>query len=244
MIAFFFIQYFFAKGKLILKTDGELKELYGQQYAERLSKTQAHLRFRRLITNMRLRPQDSVADVGCGSGMLMPYVAPFVNSYVGVDFSQPFIEIANAKKNALGIRNARFECASIQEFCRKNVGAFNIVFAMDFSEHVYDENWLQILMSIKTSLVNGGILYVHTPNARFFIEIMKKNNFIMKQFPEHVAVRTVEENVELLQKAGFRVSRTLLVPHYNILRTLHLLSFLPFIGNYFKARILIEAIST
>jgi hypothetical protein len=70
---------------------------------------------------------------------------------------------------------------------------------------------------------------------------MKRHNFLVKQFPEHIAVRNLKENIDLLEKAGFQVSKTQLIPHYNILRFLHPLSFLPIIGRYFQARIFVEA---
>lgn len=227
---------------MALKTQDELKELHGQQYADRFDKTQRPVRLERLVRKIRLNPHDKVADFACGNGMLMSLVAPKAHSYIGVDFSQPIIDIANAKKEALGITNASFECASIEEFCRSNQCAFNLGFALDFSEHVYDEEWLSILASIRSSLIGQGRLYLHTPNAKFMIEILKKHNFIFKQFPEHVAVRTMDENIALIEKSGFKISRVSLIPHYNVLRYLHPLSFAPLFGAYFKARIFIEAI--
>ena len=191
---------------------------------------------------MRLDARDKVSDFGCGSGLLMPYVAPLVHSYTGVDFSQPFIELANAKKESLGMANASFQCTSVEAFCSANQNAFDTAFALDVLEHVYDEDWRSILKSIRSSLTDEGRLYIHTPNARFFVEIMRKHNFILKQFPEHVAVRTPEENVALLENAGFRVARMLLLPSYTFLRMVHPLSYVPLVGGYFKARIFVEAV--
>lgn len=225
-----------------MPTNDQLKELYGGQYAATYDETHTPYRIERLIANIRVCAQDNVVDFGCGSGMLMPYIAPHVSSYVGVDFSPQFIAIANAKKMALGITNAMFECASIGEFCLRRVHAFDAAFVIDFAEHVWDEEWLQLLTAMRESLVSGGKLFLHTPNRRFFLEMMKSHNILVKQFPEHVAVRSVEENAALLLKAGFRISRTLLIPHYNILRLVHPLSFVPLVGDYFKARIFIEAI--
>ena len=68
---------------------------------------------------------------------------------MGVDFSQPFIDAANDKKRQLGIENARFFCSTIKEFCEENKAQFDGGFAMDFSEHVYDEEWLAILQSFR-----------------------------------------------------------------------------------------------
>ncbi len=233
----------------MLKTNEELKELHGHAYASRFDETQLPSRLERLIANMNFTSQDNVVDFACGSGLLMEYIAPLVKSYVGVDFSQPFIDIANNKKKKIEdlaegnfrAKNVRFECASIQDFCRRNPRSFEIAFAMDISEHVYDEEWLDMLTSMRAALVKGGKLYLHTPNARFFLEVMKKHNIFVKQFPEHIAVRTLEDNVTLLKKAGFAIAKTRLIPHYNVLRLLHPLSFMPILGACFQARIFVEA---
>jgi hypothetical protein len=44
-----------------------------------------------------------------------------------------------------------------------------------------------------------------------------------------------------LKKAGFRISNVRLIPHYNVLRFLHPLSYAPILGAYFQARIFVEA---
>jgi 2-polyprenyl-6-hydroxyphenyl methylase/3-demethylubiquinone-9 3-methyltransferase len=226
-----------------MKTHHELRELHGHEYVERFENSQRPTRLRRILEMVAIEPQDRVVDYACGSGMLMMHVAPLAKSYVGVDFSQPFIDRANTKKTSFGMENARFECSTIQEFGKKNQASFDSAFAMDISEHVYDEEWLDILISIRASLRTDGKLYLHTPNARFFLEIMKKHNFILRQFPEHIAVRTPEANIKLLEKAGFRISKVRLIPHYNVMRFLHPLSFIPFFGAYFQARIFIVAIN-
>lgn len=226
-----------------LKTPHELRELHGDEYVQRFENSQHPTRLGRILKMMVIEPQDRVVDYACGSGMLMEHVAPLVKSYVGVDFSQSFIDVANIKKSKFGITNVRFICTTIQDFCRKNPASFDTAFAMDISEHVYDADWVDMLVNIRSSLVTGGKLYLHTPNARFFLEIMKKHNFVLKQFPEHISVRAPEDNIKLLEEAGFRISKVRLIPHYNVLRFLHPLSVIPFFGNYFKARIFIEAVN-
>ena len=70
---------------------------------------------------------------------------------------------------------------------------------------------------------------------------MKHHNFIIKQYPQHIAVRSPEANGKLLVEAGFSINKMKLIPHYNVLRVIHFLSHTPFFGKYFKARIFIEA---
>lgn len=223
-------------------TEQELKDLYGKTYVEAFGAQQSQQRLARLVPLMKLQLIDHVVDFACGNGMLLPMVAGRVQSYTGVDFSQDFIAAAQARQAASGVTGAYFVCADIIDFCAENPAKFDVAFAMDFSEHVYDEAWVMLLQAIKTSLKPGGRLYLHTPNATFFLEQMKARNFIVKQFPEHIAVRTLEHNVRLVEKSGFHARAVHLLPHYNILRFLHGLSGLPWVGKYFQARIFMEAV--
>ena len=224
-----------------MKSRKELKDLYGGKYVESFKLKQSPFRLDRLVKLMAINETYNVVDFACGNGMLMPFIASKVKSYTGVDFSDAFIKAANEKKKQLSIHNAEFVCSDITEFCLRNPKSFDVGFAMDFSEHVYDEEWLQILRGIKSSIKPNGKLYFHTPNAEFFLEKMKSKNFIVKQFPEHIAVRSPAENIDILEKAGFKADRVKLIAHYNILRFLHPISYIPLIGKYFKARIFIEA---
>ncbi len=219
----------------------DLVSLYGEEYVVKFELNQSAERLRRLLRLMDLGPQCILADFACGNGMLMELVAPMVQEYVGVDFSQRFIEAANRKRDRLAIRNASFVCARIEDFCAEYPEHFDISLVMDASEHIPDGEWASILAGIRSSMKSGGKLYVHTPNADFFLEIMKSKNFLVKQFREHIAVRTPSQNAEMLYRAGFSKVETILLPHYNFLKYLHPISFLPGAGKYFKARIFLSA---
>jgi cyclopropane fatty-acyl-phospholipid synthase-like methyltransferase len=226
-----------------MKSSEGLRNLYGKEYVEKFAKTQSPKRLKRLIKYFQVKPHFDVIDFACGNGLLLSHVAPQVNKYVGIDFSEVFIRDAIKRKEHMGISNAEFYCEDILIFCKKHPRAFDCGFAMDFSEHVFDEEWVELLSSMRKSLKPGGRLYLHTPNLEFFLELMKDKNIIFKQFEEHVAVRTPEANINLLKQAGFQIKTVSLLPHYNIIKIVHILSFIPFVGRYFKARIFIEAIA-
>ena len=223
------------------KSQNPLKSLYNEAYVASFELTQSPLRISGLINYMELDCSQDVVDFACGSGMLTPHIAPLVKSYTGVDFSEPFIRTANQKKETLSVTNVEFVCSEITDFCRERKNRYNTGFALDFAEHVYDKEWLEILRSIRTSIKSGGTLYLHTPNGDFIVEKMKKRNFLLKQIHDHVAVRTPGENIRLLEQAGYQNIHIKFIPHYCILKILHPLSCLPFIGKYFKARLFIEA---
>lgn len=223
-----------------MKSQEELKELHGEKYVESFGSL-LPVRLKGILKYMPMDCNYNVADFACGNGMLMEFIAPIVNSYIGIDFSPPFIKAANEKREQLSVKNAQFVCADINEFCQRHEKTFDAGFAMDFSEHVYDKEWVEILGHIRRSIKPNGKLYLHTPNADFFLERMKSKNFIAKQFPAHIAVRTPDHNASMLRQAGYRLTRVRLIPHYNILRLVHPLSHIPIFGKFFSARIFIEA---
>lgn len=221
----------------------DTKRLHGRDYVERFKRGDNESRLKNILANIDVEKRDTVIDYGCGIGVLMSHIAPSVEKYIGVDFSEEFIEAANERKKESSITNAEMVCSSISEFSNSHKQNANIAFALDLSEHVDDKSWLQSLIDIRATLVPGGILYLHTPNSQYFLEIMKDKNIIIKQFPEHIAVRSVEQNIDLLERAGFKVRSIKILPHYNILKYLHFLSYLPILGKYFKARIFISCVA-
>ena len=224
----------------VTQSRDELKALYGDEYVEKF-KTQSPRRLGRLLPYLSLHPTDIVADFGCGNGMLLDLVGDRVRRYVGVDFSEPFIHAARRGVN-LRWPDAQFVCSSIVDFCSRRPNTFDVAFAMDFSEHVYDDDWLEILRSVRLALRPSGRLYLHTPNADFIVERMKAKNLILAPQFEHVAVRTTDENCRLLREAGFVVDRVRLIAHYKrVLSWVHALSVLPGVGRHFGARVFIEA---
>jgi len=106
------------------------------------------------------------------------------------------------------------------------------VFALDFSEHVDDDVWAGILAGVTIALKPEGSLYIHTPNREYIIEVLQHVG-ILKQFPEHIAVRDAVQNSRLLQDAGFQLVSCKFLSHYEPRqKPLALLSYVPFLGRF------------
>ncbi|NAZ92385.1 methyltransferase domain-containing protein [Vibrio toranzoniae] len=217
----------------------ELQALHGKKYVTDFLLNQNKFRIERILPFIDVTSSSDVADFACGNAMLMPFIAPLVNHYVGVDFSSEFINAANEHKKQSGITNASFYCENINKFCERNQKQFDVTFAMDFSEHVYDDDWLEILVSIRESMKTGATMYLHTPNAGYLVERIKKLG-IVQQLPEHIAVRDTTQNVRLLEVAGFKDIKVTYLAHYEKRQAwLHSLQHLPILGPLFQARLLI-----
>ncbi len=222
----------------------ELLELHSGKYVKNYSKENSKKRMKRLLPLMNLNKHDIVADFGCGSSVLLSLIYNKVRYYYGLDFNPEFILIANELLKLKHIKNAEFHCADIVKFCEREEynSQFNKVFALDLSEHIYDETFKNIALSAYKILKPRGRFYLHTPNLRFILEILKKYG-ILKQFLEHVAVRDAKQYKELLSMAGFNEIKVKYLPHWHpILRYFHIFSCFPLIGDLFKARLWIECI--
>ncbi|MDE1466337.1 class I SAM-dependent methyltransferase [Aurantiacibacter sp. D1-12] len=215
--------------------------LHSGDYVERYNRKPLD-RVRNLVSMMDISSDTRLADFACGNGMLLHALGDREGTYEGVDFSADFIDSANAWAEREGRKNYRFHCADVVDFCGEHQKQFDVACTLDFSEHVSDAEAVPIYAAIRSALADGGKLYLHTPNAAFFLE-QAKDKGIIAQFPEHIAVRDAKDTVAMLVAAGFPEAGITVryIAHYNVLRFLHPLSHLPFLGKWLQARLLIEA---
>jgi arsenite methyltransferase len=66
----------------------------------------------------RLRPTDTVLDVGCGTGSLALRLAPFAGHVHGLDASSEMMRIARGKQVAAGVKNVTFHTGAFDETFR------------------------------------------------------------------------------------------------------------------------------
>jgi cyclopropane fatty-acyl-phospholipid synthase-like methyltransferase len=214
----------------------QLRAIYDDEYVAQYD-PHAVPRIRRLLPLVPLTGGEAVSDFGCGNGVLLELIAPRVREYVGVDFSDAFVREAERRRMALGIQNGRFEVTDIETFCRRQPGHFDAAFALDFSEHVYDDQFHDIFAAIHGALKPGGRLYIHTPNAEYFMERLK-NRGILTQVEGHVGVRDARQHQALLARAGFAEVDVHYPAHYLPLAAkFHALGALPIVGPWFRARL-------
>jgi 2-polyprenyl-3-methyl-5-hydroxy-6-metoxy-1,4-benzoquinol methylase len=217
-------------------SDDELHAIYDEGYVD-VYDPHAVQRIRRMLSLFAVSPVARVADFGCGNGVLLELIASRVREYVGVDFSEPFIRAADERRNALGITNGSFVCADIVAFCQGQPNQFDAAFALDFSEHLYDDQFVAIFRAIHGALKPGAPLYIHTPNAEYFLERFHQWG-VLRQVEGHVGVRDARQHQALLSQSGFARLDVRYLPHYLYLAsTFDWLGALPIVGRHFRARL-------
>jgi len=217
-------------------SEERLRAIYDQGYVDQYD-PHAVQRMRRMLPFFELSGPEVVADFGCGNGVLAELIAPHVHEYVGVDFSEEFVRAAERRRDAQGIRNATFHCSDIVAFCARHPSQFDAGFALDFSEHIYDDQFLRIFRAIHGALKPGAALFLHTPNREYFIERFREDG-VLERIEGHVAVRNEEDHRELLAQCGFASVQVRYLAHYlRLASAFHGLGALPLVGRYFRARL-------
>lgn len=216
--------------------------LHSGEYVQVLASVPEN-RFDAVIPLLELKKNDRLVDFACGNGLLAELIGNNIGVYEGVDFSSDFINAAITRSGKNGLTNTRFHCMDIVSFCRNHPNEYDIVTAFDFSEHIYDEDFVKIFTGAREILKTGGSLYLYTPNLDFFWERMKDIG-LAKQFPQHIAVRNNGQYLHLLQECGFDVNKIHLFkpPHFNVFKYLRPLTRLPVIGRLFEAKLLYRCI--
>ncbi len=220
-------------------SEQQLREFYRDGYVSKYP-TVDNGRLAQQLKQVSLGRDDRVVDFACGNGLLLDLIHSRVKDYVGVDFSSEFIEDAETRMRAQGISNGSFQCMDIVGFCESHREEFDIAFASDFAEHIYDDDFVTLYTAMRGTLRPGGKLYTHTPNGDFFLERLKTIG-ILKQLEEHIAIRNEGEMVHLLNQCGYEVIECYRLRHYRwFLAWVHPLASVPGLREIFSARLLFE----
>jgi ubiquinone/menaquinone biosynthesis C-methylase UbiE len=191
------------------------------------------------------RPSDVVLELGSARGDVTFLLARHAREVVGVDAAPEALALAEAARARLGIGNVRWLEADVADLSAVAAKSVDAVAAIDLVEHVDDPTLASMLRECRRVLVPGGRLGLYTPDRAHYVERLKAHDFVLKQFPQHVAVRRVGAYRRLLSDAGFRIDlETWSVSPFPLVRWVEkALAPLPLVGPTFRYRILVRALA-
>ena len=227
------------------------EDLYPDEYYEQLHRVTTFAaperkwreRDRDILALADPGPHKTILDLGSALGDVCFLLAPHVKEAVGVDASPRAIELARARASESGLANVRFVAGDVADLGAIPEESVDVAGAFDLLEHVDDDTVGRMLRSLRRVLKPGGIFVAYTPNREHYVERLKAANVVLKQFPEHIAVRRPREIRRLLERAGWRIrSLTYSPAPFPVVRWLErALLPIPFVGRLFRYRILVRA---
>jgi ubiquinone/menaquinone biosynthesis C-methylase UbiE len=162
-------------------------------------------RFLRTCEHVRDSRAKSVLDVGCGSGRYLDAFAEMgVERLVGIDLSQPMLDLAGERLRAGGHRNAELVRADFEQFTTDE--RFDVVVAMGFFD--YQSNHVGVLKRMR--LLARHSVIASFPRRHWFRTPLRRFRYWLKRCPVHFyddpAVRMMGT------QAGFAAVETMRLP--------------------------------
>ena len=187
--------------------------------------------------------QRVLLDLGSARGDVCFLLSPHVREAIGIDASAKAIEIAEEQRRRRGLDNVRFVQGDVAELRPLPDASVDVAGAFDLLEHVDDATVRQMLGALRRVLKKGGAFVAYTPNREHYVERMKAHNFLLRQFPEHIAVRRPAQIRRLLSEEGWRVLDLgyATAPFPAVRWVERLLWRLPVVGRLFRYRILLRS---
>jgi ubiquinone/menaquinone biosynthesis C-methylase UbiE len=127
--------------------------------------------------------KSSVLDIGIGAGRTTQYLAKLCDKYVGIDYSQNFIN--HCKKKLSTLTNASFEFADARSMPQFRDNSFDfILFSFNGIDCLDNDGRNLVLKECKRLLKNGGLFCFSFHNfntiPKLFSLILSKNPFKLK----------------------------------------------------------------
>ncbi|MFY9549677.1 MAG: class I SAM-dependent methyltransferase [Thermoanaerobaculia bacterium] len=185
----------------------------------------------------------TLLDLGSARGDVCFLLAPLVKEAIGIDASPRALEIAEAERIKRGLDNVRFLPGDVATLSAIPDRSIDVAGAFDLLEHIDDATVRQMLRALRRVLKPGGRFVAYTPNREHYVERLKAREFLLKQFPQHIAVRRPREIARLLADEGWRIDAMTYspAPFPGVRWIEKLLWRLPGVGRLFRYRVLLSA---
>lgn len=142
-----------------------------------------------------------ILDVGCGTGVLIPYLIEKIGSsgeIIGIDIAEKMLEIARAKFPEDSFPNVKFVHADVMDF--EYQGKFDIIIFYSVFPHIQHKQ--KCIKKAASLLAAGGKLAICHSESREKINSIHQ----MTGFPvSHDLLPSAQEVANFMKQAGFEV---------------------------------------
>ncbi len=190
------------------------------------------------------RPEDRVLELGSARGDVTFFLARHAKEVVGLDASADALALAERARTEQGIGNVSFVKGDVADLSEFGDSSFDAVAAIDLVEHVDDPTLVAMFRETRRVLKRGGRFGIYTPDRAHYVERMKAHDFVLKQFPQHIAVRRRGAYRAFLSAAGLALELDAwsVSPFPGVRLVERALAPLPVVGGTFRYRILMRAV--
>lgn len=202
-------------------------------------------RNRDVMRLMTPRAGDRLVELGSARGDICFLLAPHAGEVIGVDAAGEALAMAEDERKRRGLHNVRWVKSDVADLAAFESGSVDGVAAIDLVEHIDDPTLIAMLEECRRILKSGGRLGIYTPDRAHYVERLKAHDLLIKQFPQHIAVRFARQYRRLLLQAGFRLELDTysVSPFPGVRWVERALATLPVLGETFRYRILMRAVT-
>ncbi len=169
------------------------------ELAQYLDRTES----RHVFSVIRVRPEDEVLDLGCGTGRWAFAFAEKCRYVLGVDFSKTMIRRAQQIAEERGVKNVEFAVESVQMFQPQK--RFDIIIISGVLVYFDDSELESLIQNVRQSLKPGGrIISRETVAIHKRIDVRGEYNEKIGDYYS-ATYRTADEYHRLFQKAGLEL---------------------------------------
>lgn len=170
-----------------------------------------HALLEQIASLARIRPEDRVLDVACGTGLVSFVVAPYAREVVGIDISPGMLAKAREIRHRRDIRNVHFVLGEAHHLPFKD-GEFDVVICRLAIHHFL--NPIREMREMARVLAVGGRLIVSdTISSEDEREARLHNALERLRDPSHARMLSQAELIQLIESAGLRVHDALCRTH-------------------------------
>ena len=220
---------------------------YDDRFYESLADVYLHydrwtkLRMDQVLKMVQPRRNDAILDLGCASGATAHFCSQCGAKVIGVDNSP--LAIKKAKEH-FSHTDIQFLERDVSDLHGMEDEFFDKVVATDLVEHITQDVFEGMVKESYRVLKKGGSISIYTPNPVHIIEILKAHNFILKQNPTHIDLKTMKRIVNTLNRYNFIIGvayyTASFLPVFKHIECM--LKPLPLVGRYFRYRICVTGI--